>query len=129
MPSSFNPMDPTSWPALAPYYLTQDILRGWSFITVNENNSSAPDTERRVTARDSYGRQLGKLMDAVEVLIHKSGADDPAFDELAALKARIDAAKAEAKADRLARLVRDLADLKTDNPDAFNALISSVSQS
>ncbi len=126
MPASFNPMDPTSWPAFAPYYLTQDILRGWSFITVNENNSSAPDTERRVTARDSYGRQLGKLMDAVEVLIARSGGDDPAFADLAALKARIDEAKAEAKADRLARLARDLADLKTANPDAFKALIASV---
>jgi len=54
----------------APQALNQPINPGWSFgnITVNNVNSSAPDVERDVVSRHSYGRQIGRLMDAVAAL-------------------------------------------------------------
>ncbi|MEI9905345.1 MAG: hypothetical protein WDN06_16380 [Asticcacaulis sp.] len=69
MAESFSFFDPSSWPALAPYYLSQNILSGLSLITVNETNSPAPDAERRIVSEVSYGRQIGKLLDAVVELI------------------------------------------------------------
>ncbi len=110
------------WFPFAPETFTQPILPGWSF-TLNEGNSSAPDTERRIVAQESYGRQLGKLTDAVAVLIERAGKGDPAFTDLLELKARVEKAKTEAKADRLKRLSKDLQDLKTDDPDAFKTLM------
>lgn len=126
MPESFSLFEPSTWPALAPYYLSQDILRGWSFLTINENNSSAPDTERRIVAQESYGKQLGKLTDAVAELIALSGTTSPAFTEVIDLKARVDAAKAAAKSDRLKRLADDLKALKDSDPAAFKALVDGV---
>jgi hypothetical protein len=113
------------WFPFAPENLTQPILPGWSF-TLNEVNSSAPDTERRIVAQESYGRQLGKLTDAVAVLIERAGKGDPAFTELLELKARVEQAKAEARTDRLKRLGDDLRDLKAQDPAAFKALIAGV---
>jgi hypothetical protein len=113
------------WFPFGPETLTQPILPGWSF-TLNEVNSSAPDTERRIVAQESYGRQLGKLTDAVAVLIERAGKGDPAFTELLELKARVEKAKEEAKADRLKRLGDDLRDLKSQDPAAFKRLVEGV---
>ena len=124
--SSFSFLDPSTWPTLAPYYLSQDILRGWSFLTINENNSSAPDTERRIIAQDSYGKQLGKVTDAVADLITQSGKETPAFTELLDLRDRVEAAKTQAQADRLKRLADDLKALKAADPEAFKALVDGV---
>lgn len=126
MADTFSFFEPATWPAFAPYNLSQDILRGWSFLTVNENNSSAPDVERRVVATESYGRQLGKLTDAVAVLIADSGKTDPAFTELLELRDRVEKAKAEAKAERLKRLADDLKALKDQDLQAFEALVSGL---
>src|SRR5262249_42009991 len=63
-----NPLDVFT----APRNLVQPILPGWVFgnmINVTEKNSSAPDTEREIVAAHSYGRQLGRVMDAVATLI------------------------------------------------------------
>jgi hypothetical protein len=63
-----NPLDVFA----APRNLVQPILPGWVFgsvTNVTEQNSSAPDTEREIVAGQSYGRQLGRVMDALAVLI------------------------------------------------------------
>src|SRR5918993_3209381 len=54
------------WAWLAPSQLSQPINPGWSFgnLIVNESNSSAPSTELAIVAEESYGRQMGKLLDA-----------------------------------------------------------------
>ena len=52
----------------APDVLAQNI-NPWT-ININSNNSSAPGTEQRILARHSYGRQLGRLMDAVDLLVN-----------------------------------------------------------
>ncbi len=52
----------SSGSALAPQLLNQPILPGSTFgnvITVTETNSSSPEMERDIVAKESYGRQLG----------------------------------------------------------------------
>lgn len=131
--SAFFPwLDPNNWPSVAPTNLSQSILPGWSFFTVNEGNSSAPDTERRIVAQDSYGRQISRLMDVVEVLVKEAEKGNPALKNdacvtaLGELKARIDAAKQEAQTARQDRLVEDLLALKDKDKAKFAAVMAAV---
>jgi hypothetical protein len=136
MADGFGGIDPFWWLrpwsgafGLAPQDLTQSILPGWSFININETNSGAPDTERRILASDSYGRQLGRLLDAVAALIDERPADarpEPAFTQLAELKERIDGIKADGVSARLQRLVDDLRLLKARDKDAYEAHIQAI---
>ncbi|EGF92330.1 hypothetical protein ABI_07660 [Asticcacaulis biprosthecium C19] len=122
------------WPSTAvPSSLNQPILPGWSFLTVNEANSSAPDTEKRIVAQDSYGRQIGRLMDVVDLLVREAEKTHPdlsgvkCVQDLAELKARIDEAKAEAQKNRQDRLIEDLLALKRQDGGKFAAVIKAVS--
>lgn len=56
---------------LAPEMLEQPVNPGWTFgnIFVNSGNSSDPATELRIVQQVSYGRQLGRTMDALAVLV------------------------------------------------------------
>jgi hypothetical protein len=115
--------------ASAPQSLTQPILPDWSLIRITENNSSAPDTERRILEKDSYGRQIGRLLDAVSALVAllpegERGAEP--FAELARLKARVDKAKDKAAADRLGRIKDDVAQLKASADEADKALLAQL---
>lgn len=129
------------WPAelggalfgLAPGQLTQPINPGWSFgnLIVNEQNSSAPEVERAVVARESYGRQIGRLVDAMQVVLHELASRHPAlqrnekvqaFEQLAA---DVEDIKKAAAAQRVARLKRDLESLKKSDPAAWKALLAS----
>jgi hypothetical protein len=68
-----------------------------------EENSSAPDIERRILAEHSYGRQLGRVIDAVAALIAElpeSNQNAEAFTEFQKLRHDIDAIKSEAAARR-----------------------------
>ena len=67
--------DPTSWlkqwsaaMQLAPNTLVQPILPGWT-LNVNAFNSSAPQTEADVVSKHSYGRQLGRISEALAILV------------------------------------------------------------
>lgn len=63
-----NPLDVFA----APQNFVQPILPGWvlgSVTNITEQNSSAPDTEREIVSKYSYGRQLGRVMDALALLI------------------------------------------------------------
>jgi len=66
---------PVSW-QLAPDALTQPILPNWQFhlFNVNLGSSSNPAVEQTVL-RDvgSYGRQIGRLAEALELVVRKSG--------------------------------------------------------
>ena len=116
-----NLLDPAvwlrSWATLlqvAPNTLDQPILPGWTF-NINSNNSSSPQTEAEVVAKHSYGRQLGRMADALEVLIEKQYGDAPKDERLAAflsMKHEIDKIKLDAAAARLDQLAKDLALLK-----------------
>jgi len=75
---------------MAPEFLQQDI-NPWRFflegassqfglINVNLGKTEKPEMEKEIVSEvASYGRQLGKLMDAVEMLLKR--ADDSAWDE------------------------------------------------
>jgi hypothetical protein len=56
-------------PRLAPDALAQTINPWTAVVNINSNNSTAPDTEQSVVARHSYGRQLGRMMDVVGLLV------------------------------------------------------------
>ncbi len=122
--------DPTSWlkqwsaaMRLAPNTLVQPILPGWT-LNVNAFNSSAPQTEAEVVSKHSYGRQLGRISDALEVLVQArdpKGSDDR-FDDFRAMKAEIDAIKAGNAEARVARLLADLDLLKVLDPEAHARL-------
>lgn len=126
--SAFWPM----WPNLAPEKLEQPILPITFSTTINEANSSAPDTERRILAHDSYGRQIGRLMDVVALLVEREAKEDPALSkdrcvrDLMELKARIDQEKADARRTRQDRLVEDLLDLRRKDAATFKAVIAAV---
>ena len=59
---------------LVPTSLTQPILPNWSFnlFSVNLGATSNPCVERQVLEQvGSYGRQIGRLAEALEVVIRK----------------------------------------------------------
>ena len=118
------------WLDVAPENLNQPILPGWSFLTVNEGNSSAPGTEQRIVAGDSYGRQIGRMMDVIELLLRDTPSDDPAFiaavTDFEHMKTRIDDIKLDAQKRRQARLVEDLLALKRRDEAQFKAVIQAV---
>lgn len=58
--------------SLAPDYLTQSILPNWnvSMFTINLGSSPRPETEQTILREvGSYGRQIGHLAEALEVVI------------------------------------------------------------
>ncbi len=126
--TAFSWFDPTTWPSMAPGTLNQPILPGWSFMTVNEGNSSDPAAEQRIVAGNSYGRQIGRMMDVVEELVKRDPevAKTDAGKAFEALRKDVEAAKDDARADRLKKLMADLKALKTADPQAFKALIDEV---
>lgn len=112
------------WFGVAPQSLTQPINPGWSFgnvITVNSVNSTAPDVEREVVSRHSYGRQIGRLMDAVVALAEAlpKVADDDRIKQFRELAERIEQIKKDAAPQRLERLRGELEQIKRSDPKAW----------
>lgn len=116
-----------SWLAawrLAPENLAQPILPGWTF-NINSNNSSSPQTEVDVLAKHSYGRQLGRIADALEALIveqHGETPADPRFADFLQMKREIDAVKETGAAARVERFKKDLELLQAKNPPEYARL-------
>jgi hypothetical protein len=70
--------------SLAPSELHQAV-NPWTFgnfYYVSSANSGSPGTETAITAKASYGRQLGRVMDVlVDLITEKPEADQTAVDE------------------------------------------------
>jgi len=100
----------------APTTLEQPILPGWQFtlFSIDLGESSNPEVEKAAIERiGSYGKQIGHLAEALEVVIEHlklldlEGLDEKKKDALKVLlgdvagargvKARVDPAKAEAQ--------------------------------
>jgi hypothetical protein len=122
--------DPVSWMkqwtsamALAPSTLVQPILPGWT-VNVNGFNSSAPQTETEVLQHHSYGRQLGRISDALAVLVAERDAEktDKRFDDFRTMKSEIDAIKGGNVVARVERLLADLDRLKLTQPKVYARL-------
>ena len=109
-----------NWGRLGPKVLEQTILPGWTF-AINNVNSSVPQTEVEVVARHSYGRQLGRIEDVLDLLLRTR--DDLAADQrvvdFGKMKIEIDVAKTKAAEDRLDQIRADLASLRADAPDRY----------
>lgn len=125
--------DPAAWmrswsQAFAPQNLVQPILPGWTF-NINSNNSSAPQTEADVLQHHSYGRQLGRIADALAVLLAAApGKVQQAEDvhTFLEMKADIDDVKRRSALVRVERLRGDLDLLKkTDRPE-FDRLVKAL---
>ena len=116
-------------PRLAPDALAQSINPGWSsVVNINSNNSSAPETEQTVVARHSYGRQLGRLMDVVGLLIDDlqaregSVSQDERIEDFRRLQVDIDDIKRRAAERRLDRIAGDLEMLRRADEAAYERL-------
>jgi hypothetical protein len=126
------------FPSSAPQALNQPILPGWVFgnVSITNANSASPETERRIVEAVSYGRQLGRVMDVLMVLMGEaerkrslSEEDRKAFDALRELREEIEGIKAKTARDRLSRatieqLASDLAALKDSDREEHRRLVA-----
>jgi hypothetical protein len=125
------PLSQWPWPASwAPQWLNQSFNNGWTFgnIVVSTANSTAPDVERAVVSQYSYGRQIGRLMDAVVALSDRvPGAEvHPDVKPLLELSREVDEIKERAKQGRQAELLDELRALKRCDPQAWAELVRTV---
>ena len=122
-----------SWQLLwrgAPDALVQPILPGWTF-NINNNNSSSPQTEVDVLAKHSYGRQIGRISDALEALVvaqHGSKPTDQRYADFLTMKREIDQVKEGAAAARIEQIRKDLELLRAKNPPEYERLRSALSE-
>lgn len=97
---------------------------GWTF-NLNSNNSTEPQTEVDVVAKHSYGRQLGRMSEALELLIeerHGKTPKDERFSDFLTMKHEIDKVKQDAAATRIEGITKDLALLKVQDEERFARL-------
>ena len=118
-------------PNLAPDWLKQSFNNGWTFgniIQVTNQNSSAPEVEREVVSKYSYGRQLGWLMDAVVAISEKvpTAAKEKPVQDLVKIAKDIDAIKNAARAKRLNDLLAELQALKESDPAQWQQLMKAA---
>jgi hypothetical protein len=102
------------------------------FLNINATRAGDPALEQRIiTEVASYGRQLGRLIDAVGVLARhqeRGGLtfdDQHALDQLQDLAEQIAATKTRAAAERIDHIVADVRALRADpetNHDALRRL-------
>jgi hypothetical protein len=100
-------------------------------VVINYDNSSSPETEREIVSANSYGRQIGRLIDALCVLINKQentpeGAKTLA--DLVALHAEIQSIKLKTAERKIERLRGDLETIKKKNPKDYDKMITALKQ-
>lgn len=110
-----------TWMQLAPSNLVQPILSGWT-LNINSNNSTSPQTEANIVARHSYGRQLGRISDALRELVREQGTKPPkgALAEFVSMCEEIDEIKTISAAKRLKQITADLTLLKTKDEAEYH---------
>jgi hypothetical protein len=103
----------------------QPILPGWTF-NIDSNNSSSPRTEADVVSQFSYGKQLGKISDALAWIIARrdDAASSAVLSEFTTMKNEIDLVKLRSAQRRLEQVARDLATLKQEDPREFKRVAS-----
>jgi uncharacterized membrane protein YccC len=105
--------------------VTQDIAPSiggqLGLLNINATRSGDPALEQRIiTQVASYGRQLGWLIEAVDVLARRqprrglSEADIHALDQLHELAERVEAVKEQAALEQIERIVSEVAALSRD---------------
>lgn len=127
MPGSANAPQFT----FAPERLWQPVNPGWSFgnLIVNQQNSSAPEVEQALVSQVSYGKQIGRIMEAVEALMKVTplkAEDQKAATDFAELAAQVKNIKEAARHQRLARLREEINALRKQDEAAWQALADSL---
>jgi hypothetical protein len=127
-----------NWSALmnlAPRFLNQPITLG-GVVNITDNNSSAPATEREVLAHHSYGRQLGRIIDALSVVIDETLPKDTltkaqrdCVADFETMSHEIRAIKEREALKRVERIARDIAFLKEKHPDEYRKVQALLSRS
>jgi hypothetical protein len=91
------------------------------FINISTSRAGDAQLEQQITEQvASYGRQLGWILDALDVVIRTGRPADldprdaAALDQLATLRADIERTKGEVARDRVERLVADIRTLRQD---------------
>ncbi len=111
---------------------TEPILPGWNFgsvYNVTTYNSTAPETEAKIVTAHSYGRQIGRIMDALELVIAELPREKQAaiairkFNEL---HGEIDNIKARELVKQYDNVESDLASLQKQNPIEYNRVVASL---
>jgi hypothetical protein len=119
---------PSFFPWL-PQAVDERFNNGWTFgnLIVTTANSKAPDVEREVVSQNSYGRQLGRLTDAVvEIANRLELQKDKKVAPLIELAAKIEEIKKKARQRRCADLLDELKELKKNNRPAWDELLRQV---
>jgi hypothetical protein len=137
MPKSANPFvnwtaaDLWPWLQSSGSIFSQPILPGWSpTLNINSNNSTSPQTEVAVVEKHSYGRQLGRISEALRVLIleqHRKGPADGPIGQFLAMLKEIDQVKTDSAVERLEQIASDLALLKEKNAAEYSRLRDALS--
>jgi hypothetical protein len=129
-----NPMLAASmraWQSLAQGSLLsydEPILPGWT-INIDSNNSSSPAMERDVLQVASYGKQIGRLSDAVAALVALQPKEEQAkapFKAFADLQHDVARVKLQGIERRVARMAADLAHLKSRDHPKFVELAAQL---
>lgn len=130
--------------SFVPAALTQPINPGWIFgnVSITNENSGDPEVEREIVRTASYGRQLGRLSEAVAVLIDHLNPDaltdeqkalvpdkERAFNDFWALFSRIDTVKSAGSVralsdDSMRALVEKLRRLKEKDRERYERLVA-----
>lgn len=119
-----NPLDLIA----APQNLIQPILPGSVFggiVNVNETNSNSPETERDIVSTQSYGKQLGCIIEVLAAVINElpsAGRETAPFVKFEKLRQDINRAKIDSSAKRLDRVASDLQNLKTNSPAEYERI-------
>lgn len=109
----------------------QPILPDWTLagVVINETNSSDPAMERAIVSRQSYGKQLGRTIDALAAFINETKLVDktqPPFEEFFALKKEIDDVKVDTADTRFEQTLTDLKLLKKTDEEKFKQCLRRV---
>lgn len=122
----FNPLM-----SLAPHRLDQPILPGWNLghiYNITESNSSSPATEAAILKEHSYGRQIGWILDAVEVLIDERNKHNPThnpkLDAVKKLNKDVNKVKIDEAVQRIEGIRKYLDILKDSDPAKYALVVA-----
>ena len=116
----------------APEMLDQPILPGWTFgnvVNVSSQNSTSPDTERDIVAEESYGRQLGRIIDALSDVIEERASSEQrtaAMEQLLKLREKVESIKSSSALRRWEQIKSDLAVVKRHDPVQFRRIAAEL---
>lgn len=114
-----------------PRTFEQPIQPGWTIAgtVINETNSGDPAMEHAIVGKQSYGRQIGRMADALAVLIEEAKPTVRRNDAITAfteMKDKIDKIKRETEDARFKKVLADLEALQKNDNETFQKRIRQI---